>query len=262
MNPSAGRPPAAQTQQGAAELIHRHVKLVVVLALGTALVGFLRGTREPGPLHRPPPLMQAAQDAPAAVTYSELAGAKIKANAGWKTDLDQLRSARPGVFDPVVRTDEMKLAALADRSANRAYDGAPPVIPHPVQSMQSASCLACHQDGLRVGERVATKVSHPHYVNCTQCHVESKRSDTSWQVDPQAENEFRGIGRAGPGSRAWPGAPPTIPHSTWMRQDCTACHGLVARAGIRTTHPWLTNCTQCHAPSAKLDQVHFGGEHP
>jgi cytochrome c-type protein NapB len=74
-----------------------------------------------------------------------------------------------------------------------------------------------------------------------------------------AETAFVGVYRAGPGERANPGAPPTIPHHTWMRENCNSCHGLVTRPGTRTTHPWLTNCTQCHAPSAAHDQVEFTG---
>ncbi len=243
-------------------VFQRHAKLVIVFAVGVALVGFLRGTRDPGPLQRTSSSQpgETQADAPAAVAYSELPNAKLKANANWKSDLETLRAQKPGVFDPVVRTDDMKFAALADRSRNRAFDGAPPTIPHPVPSTQTTSCLSCHQLGLPVGDRVAPKVSHPYYTNCTQCHVESQRSDTPWASEASPENAFSGVGRAGPGSRAWPGAPPTIPHSTWMRQDCTSCHGTIARAGIRTTHPWLTNCTQCHAPSAALDQVNFAKE--
>jgi cytochrome c-type protein NapB len=242
-------------------LFQRHAKLVIVFALGFALVGYLRGTRDPGPLpHAQASHREGPGDAPPAVTYAELAHAKIKANAQFKSDLEKLIAQRPGPFEPVVRTDEMKLAALADRARNRAFDGAPPTIPHPVTSTLATSCLSCHQVGLPVGDRIATKVSHPYYANCTQCHVEATRSDTPWTTSTEAANDFQGASRAGPGTRAWPGAPPTIPHSTWMRQDCTSCHGTIARPGLRTTHPWLTSCTQCHAPSAALDQVHFAKE--
>jgi cytochrome c-type protein NapB len=103
-----------------------------------------------------------------------------------------------------------------------------------------------------VGDRVASKMSHALMTNCTQCHVE--------QAAVPAQTGFVGVYRAGPGERASPGAPPTIPHHTWLRADCSSCHGLVTRPGTRTTHPWLTNCTQCHAPSAALDQVGFAGD--
>ena len=224
----------------------RLASLLVVFAVGAALVGYLHGIVEPPPLARPGPAPSAAATARPAPSYT------------------QVLTARPavpdlvGVFDPVVRTDEMKLAALADRAKNRAYDGAPPTVPHPIEGLHApAACLACHGSGLRVGDRVASKVSHPHFTNCVQCHAPGAPPELAQFATPEPGNAFAGTTRAGPGSRAGPGAPPTIPHTTWMRQDCTSCHGLVARPGLRTTHPWLTNCTQCHAPSAMLDQVAF-----
>ena len=224
----------------------RFVSLFVVFVLGAALVGFLRGIDEPPALTRPVPAAPAAAAARPAPSYAQL-----------MTD----RPSRPevvGAFDPVVRTEEMKLAALADRAQNRAFDGAPPTVPHPTGGMNTAaSCLACHGSGLRVGARIAPKVSHPHYANCVQCHAPGAPPELANFATPEPGNGFIGAYRAGPGSRLATGAPPTVPHTTWMRQDCTSCHGLVARPGIRTTHPWLTNCTQCHAPSAALDQVAF-----
>lgn len=239
-------------------VLKRYVVLFVVFALGITLVGFLRGINEPSPLQKTPiePSL-ISSDVPEAVTYSELPNARLQPNSRWSSNLTNLRFAKPGPFEPVIRTDEMKQLALADRTRNRAYDSAPPVIPHAIHQPQVSNCLACHAEGLKVGDRVATKVSHPHYSNCTQCHVEENRSESALIKHFLSDNDFEGTKRAGPGTRAWPGAPPTIPHTTWMRQDCTSCHGLVARAGIRTTHPWLTNCTQCHAPSAALDQVDF-----
>lgn len=226
--------------------LRRFVPLLAVIGLSVGVVGFVSGIREPDPTPRrePPPAPTGA--APAAVNYAELPSARIRPNAGWAQSVAQLKFDRPGIFDPVVRTEDMKLAALADRARNRAYDGAPPTIPHPVEAQSAASCLACHGDGLKVGDRVASRISHATLSNCTQCHVE--------QSSVPVENSFVGVYRAGPGERANPGAPPTIPHHTWMRESCASCHGLVTRPGLRTTHPWLTNCTQCHAPSAGLDQ--------
>jgi cytochrome c-type protein NapB len=223
-----------------------------VAGIVLALVGFVTGIREPYHPERVAPLPTShPPGVPAAVTYSELPTTKLGPNARWEQSLAQLKQELPGVFDPVTRTEDMKLAALADRARNRAYDGAPPTIPHPVPSQSAAACLACHGEGLKVGDRVASRVSHAHLTNCTQCHVE--------QAPVPVENGFVGVFRAGPGERASPGAPPTIPHHTWMRENCASCHGLATRPGTRTTHPWLTNCTQCHAPSAALDQRDFSG---
>lgn len=242
--------------------LRRYAALFVVFGLGITLVGFLRGISAPVPLEKPALSIEKSSNVPAAPSYAEVPTSKIRANAGRESSLHDLVSPRANPFDPVIRTDEMKWAALASRAQNRAYDMAPPVIPHAIDQFNSNNCLACHSQGLQVGDKIATKVSHPHFTNCTQCHVEAARSQSALPGLTAWENDFLGMYRAGAGSRAWPGAPPTIPHTTWMRQDCTSCHGLVARPGIRTTHPWLTNCTQCHVPSASLDQVNFTGDKP
>lgn len=232
--------------------LRRFVPLLAIVGLSVATVGFVTGIREPRKTERGAvSVVPHTSSVPAAVNYSELPNATFRPNAHGAQYLDQLKFEKPGIFDAVTRTNEMKLAALADRARNRAYDGAPPTIPHPVDALSAASCLACHGEGLKVGDRIASKISHAHLTNCVQCHVE--------QTAISVENAFVGVYRAGPGERASPGAPPTIPHHTWMRENCTSCHGLVTRAGTRTTHPWLTNCAQCHAPSAVLDQVDFSG---
>ncbi|HRC56557.1 MAG TPA: hypothetical protein PKU97_11575, partial [Kofleriaceae bacterium] len=69
-----------------------------------------------------------------------------------------------------------------------------------------------------------------------------------------ADSAFVGLPAPGRGERAWPGAPPTIPHTTWMRERCDSCHGVWGASGLRSTHPWRQSCTQCHAPAAALDQ--------
>lgn len=239
--------------------LRRFASLLAAGAVGVALFGFLTGIREPGRASRPlPPPPTAHGAVPPAVAYSELPAAGLGPNGNRQSDLAQLVYDRPGAYDPVVRTEGMKQAALADRARNRAYDGAPPTIPHPVEARSATACLACHGEGLKVGDRVASRISHAHLSNCTQCHVEQSPSGPFARPEVPG-NEFVGVYRAGPGERASPGAPPTIPHHTWMRENCASCHGPVGRAGTRTTHPWLTNCTQCHAPSAARDQVEFAG---
>lgn len=248
-----------ETNSRAPSVMRRYLFLFIVLTLAVTLVGFLRGIKEPLPLTKTTSRNSDRSDQgfPAAVKYAEMPESRLMAFASQRSHLNDLKAKKPSVFDKVVQSDGLKQEALADRAKVRAYDSAPPVIPHGIDQMKTAQCLACHSQGIIIGERIASKVSHPHFTNCTQCHVELNRTQTPWATTLVAENAFEGITRAGPGARAWPGAPPTIPHSTWMRQDCTSCHGTIARVGIRSTHPWLTNCTQCHAPSAALDQVDF-----
>lgn len=223
----------------------RWVPVTVAVVFGCALVGYIRGIQPPPPLPRTAPPEPHASAAPPAVGYANIAAARRAPEL-------------VGPFDPVTRTEGMKLAALADRAKNRAFDGAPPTVPHPTDGMTTAAnCLVCHGPGLRLGDRVATRMSHPQYSTCVQCHAPGPPAAVAAFAGPEPDNRFVGAYRAGAGERAGPGAPPTVPHTTWMRQDCTSCHGLVARPGLRTTHPWLTNCAQCHAPSAGLDQVAF-----
>lgn len=226
--------------------LRRFIPILATTGIALGVVGFITGIREPLPppkASRPTPLPDGP--APAAVDYADVP------TAPWKRDLprsslESLRSPRPGIFDLVVRTEEMKRAALGDRAKNRAFEGAPPTIPHRVDSSSSTACLACHGQGFIVGPRIATKICHPPFTNCLQCHVEQAGSSEVSVVD----NLFAGLTRSGPGERASPGAPPTIPHHLFMREDCLSCHGWVARPGIRTTHPWLTACNQCHVAAA------------
>ncbi len=239
--------------------IARLLPLAGAIVLGLTLVGFLQGITE----HRlevtsivQPISHEGPGEFPNAVAYRQIASAHLSANADFHSSLQGLRFDKPSIFDPVTRTSEMKLVALLDRTRTRAFDGAPPVIPHPIRQQSAASCLVCHGEGIRMGDKVASKVSHPHFTSCTQCHVESVSSGP-FQPSQVIENEFNGLERSGPGQRAYAGAPPTIPHRLWLRNDCTSCHGLVARPGLRTTHPWLTNCVQCHVTSEQINQLPY-----
>lgn len=168
------------------------------------------------------------------------------------TRLSDLKSE----IDPMAEftiTPQQKLFALAMRETNRAFNGAPPTIPHPVDQMSAQACLACHGEGAKTESLRISKMSHPVLTNCTQCHVES--NPTHMVATEFRESTFTGLPAPTEGPRAYPGAPPQIPHSTWMRVDCASCHGFAGPQGIRTTHPWRKNCTQCHAPSSELDQI-------
>lgn len=236
----------------------RSLSLFGAIVIGVALVGFLQGIAENDTTAAPTvPLrnrvISDADNISAAASYSTMHSAEFSQNAHWSGHLRDLKYDHPSRQTPVKRTTEMKLAAIADRARNRAFDGAPPVIPHRIEQQSAASCLACHGEGMKLGDRIAVKVSHAHYSSCTQCHVESAASGPFAPVQTE-ENSFAGLYRSGPGDRAFPNAPPTIPHTTWLREDCMSCHGTIARPGLRTTHPWFSACTQCHAPSSELDQ--------
>ena len=139
----------------------------------------------------------------------------------------------------------------ATRDARRAYDGAPPVIPHPPLG---AACVSCHTDSGRSAPPVGYAPPNPHLAtrgigktaNCRQCHV-FVRANTQFVA-----NSFSPfIQQPRSADKAVPGAPPVIPHSVFMRETCLACHdGPAARPEIRTSHPDRTNCRQCHMSQA------------
>lgn len=236
-----------------------HVLLAAVLAI--AAIGYFVGLNDGVTPYQPPtPALgtgsQSNHGAPVAANYIEMASMKRGPNADWSSRLPAAAPDPDKLFTPVPLSDELRLAAVDQRAERRAYSGAPPVIPHAIDQTGVASCLACHEDGMHVGTVIAPRMSHEMYANCTQCHVELVNRD----LPPIAglrvgANRFEGLAAPGPGERASPGAPPTVPHTTWMRENCMSCHGELAQQGLRTTHPWRVNCNQCHASSATLDQM-------
>lgn len=142
------------------------------------------------------------------------------------------------------------------RGALRLYDGAPPVIPH---AELGARCVSCHDtQGLAV-DGVGYAPPSPHDATeeegatsrCRQCHVPVLTDDLF------SASGFVGLSQdLRPGSRLYPGAPPTIPHKILMRENCAACHqGPGARAQIVTSHPERVRCRQCHVPVTTREGV-------
>lgn len=171
---------------------------------------------------------------------------------GRKTSLTDLKSTVDPMGEITV-TPQQKAFALAMREQNRAFNGAPPTIPHAIDQMSSQACMVCHETGFRTESLRVPKMSHQFLQNCTQCHVED--NSRYFAATLTRDNSFEGLPAPNGGPRAYEGAPPMIPHSTWMRVDCLSCHGFAGQHGIRTTHPWRKNCQQCHAPSSGLNQV-------
>lgn len=232
-----------------------HVMLIVVI--GVALVGLFVGIWQGTPVYEARPVDRSDRphdpQAIPATSYAEFDRRTHGPNSDWSSHLGDLNQPEPDLFTLPNRTEAGRRAVLNTRAERRAYRGAPPVVPHPVDQLGTASCVACHQDGRMILDVRAPKMSHDFLANCTQCHVEQQSPDLAAFSMPS--NHFDPLGESLGGERAWDGAPPTIPHSTFMREDCQACHGPAGPEPIRTTHPWQTNCTQCHAPSAALDQA-------
>lgn len=179
------------------------------------------------------------REAPAGVAFASLVAAMlaIACDSGAASD----RVAVPG------QAGRSKTAAGV-RALRRAYDGAPPVIPH---APMGAACASCHNErGIEVGELGFAPPS-PHGdtagmggLRCQQCHV-FRQTEEVWR-----ESTFVGFAQdLRRGGRLYPGAPPTLPHRVFMRENCLACHsGPAAREEIRTPHPERDRCRQCHVP--------------
>ncbi|HQX48456.1 MAG TPA: nitrate reductase cytochrome c-type subunit [Planctomycetaceae bacterium] len=198
-----------------------------------------------------------APDTIIATRYADMHEATRHHTTAFRTVLTDLKSKVDPFAEFTISADE-KTAALQRRNENRAFNGAPPTIPHAVSETSTAACMACHAEGAKTETLRIPKMSHQFLANCTQCHVEN--NPRHMEASLFRESDFVGLPAPTAGPRAFAGAPPQIPHSTWMRSECMSCHGFAGLHGIRTTHPWRNNCTQCHAPSSKLDQTPLATE--
>ncbi len=237
-------------------------KTVLVVALtivAVALVGLVVGLGSARPFWSPPPLARldpGPTTALPAARYLEMDGKTRGPNRGYASALSTLAPSATIPSEMPVQTDEQRQDALARRASRRAYHGAPPTIPHPVDSNDVTSCFVCHGQGQMIGSVIAPRISHERFTNCTQCHAQAATVTPGAVPDFAVANDFVGLASPTRGERAYAGAPPTIPHQTSMRENCMSCHGPLGLAGMRTPHPWRVNCQQCHAPSATLDQHH------
>jgi cytochrome c-type protein NapB len=239
-------PPPADRARGL------HVGVAAVLAL--AAIGFFTGLRgssqEVGSFlaSRPVPTSTVK-----ARSYSDARRGAWGPNSALYPALFAQLSAAPSAPVPP-QTPEDRLASLEHRARLRAYDGAPPTIPHQIEQLDAPGCLGCHEQGASIAGKIAPKMSHARHDNCAQCHVvAADPRPFATTPPPLASNAFVGLPAPSGGPRAWTGAPPMPPHGTAMRTDCLSCHGPLGALGLRTTHPERQNCLQCHAPPADRD---------
>ncbi len=242
-------------------------KLAVVAALiafttGVSgyFMGLLQTDRSAAEYRRGPlvaePSTEAILSAPEAPHYADLADRTRQPNHAWHSDLATLPPA-PAFNAATPRpTSEEMVALLTRRAARRAYAGAPPTVPHPIDQHKSTSCLACHGLPTRIDRIDVPQMSHPAYTSCIQCHAPSAGPGSALTSPPLAQatpvlaNAFNGLPAPAGGTRAFTGAPPTMPHTTAMRQNCVSCHGPGGSSVVKTTHPQRQNCLQCHALDA------------
>ncbi|MDH4263403.1 MAG: nitrate reductase cytochrome c-type subunit [Spirochaetia bacterium] len=149
----------------------------------------------------------------------------------------------------------------------RAYEGAPPVIPHTILKSGTHYCLSCHTKGI-VFEKdaevwskknmVAKITPHPEWVNCFQCHV--PQQDTGLFH----KNKFKTFHLAHVKKNIKSGeepAPPPMPHQVENREKCIICHlSKTADPSIVPKHGMRDGCEMCHLPPESLDIYLGDGE--
>lgn len=234
--------------------------------IAVAVVGFFVGIAEgvPQPNGQAETALVATYDKAAvdanpnlipAVSYAEIADTPMGPTSAWQEETQTLPVSEYELYAKVEVSEQAKQASGEVRASRRAFNGAPPIIPHAVEHTSDGACFACHGNGVVLPGLKASVMSHPFLGNCVQCHAPMAPAPFR-DLDASVDTNFVGLPAPKQGKRASPGAPPTIPHSRWMRENCHACHGGPnGWAGMESTHPWRTNCTQCHAPSATLDQM-------
>ncbi len=227
----------------------RLIALLAAVVIAVSLIGIVTGIAPERYQAKRPKLQERADpgDVPPARTHAEL---EIRpwtggpAASGWSEGRELARREAEERWE----TGYSAEAARDDRARRRAFDGAPPVVPHPVRPGGAPECVACHLDGFALAGRRASVIPHRIFASCTQCHVSSAPSlGVAAGGGPAAvPTSFVGLASSGAGETAYEGAPPAVPHSTWMRERCDSCHGADGRAALKTPHKERRSCLQCH----------------
>lgn len=236
------------TDDPGGEVRSRWYKVVLLGVITLAFVGFFVGTSEHGyrlDRHVPGGGGATADEETAdreAPTYRELMTSGYDKSPESRESIAALRRRNRPQWQPATGTF----------GENRAYDTAPPTVPHPIQSRTTDACVTCHGQGIQVGDEKGPPMSHDYKVNCVQCHAPGT-PDRPFAADPPStvptDNGFRGRETPGPvsGPRSYDGAPPRIPHTTQMRSNCAACHGPYGEPGPPSHGNEKASCRQCHA---------------
>lgn len=188
--------------------------------------------------------LQAEQQSATVISGTDNTSPSIPIEAGVFARSNQALTYLESASNPGEEVDAPRqLAAFQER---RAYEGAPPIIPHAVleeESFGENTCLQCHASGgySPQFEAYAPVVPHQELISCRQCHVAVQTTDLF------DESDWLGVGSPHIDQSALLGSPPPVPHGLQMRENCLACHaGPAAAEEIRVTHPERVNCRQCH----------------
>jgi len=137
-----------------------------------------------------------------------------------------------------------------ERSELRVYDGAPPVVPHSIEGSAYATCTHCHARGARFKSgKVAPIIPHNDAGNCLQCHVPQL---TTKDYRDNLFTPYRLTKLRSPDEEST-GAPPYMPHSSLMRDNCAVCHlSKTSPEALKPAHELRENCAMCHMPEFEL----------
>ena len=89
-----------------------------------------------------------AADTITATHYAEMHEATRHRTTAYRTSLTDLKS-NVDPFAELKISAEDKTSALQRRDARRAFNGAPPTIPHAVSETSTAACIVCHGEGAK-----------------------------------------------------------------------------------------------------------------
>ncbi len=247
----------------AAGLDRRGRMLILAGVFALAVIGYFVGLRAGVPEGRPG-MQDAAraveiapptEDVYAAMSYADVGAGRLRSRRASQTWESMTAALRAAEKKPVTDVATRGLS-LDVRAQRRAFNGAPPVIPHDSLGLDDKACLACHGKELAIGDRVARALPHAHLINCRQCHAPQGPAIFQDLGGLLAKSSWEGVAAPREGPRATPGAPPAVPHTLHMRDNCMACHGSFGWPGMQTSHPERSACLQCHAPTH--DRAHPG----
>ena len=132
------------------------------------------------------------------------------------------------------------------REARRAYDGAPPIVPHELTDPDGGDCLDCHSETMDIGDgRIANPTPHPEWSSCLQCHAPG--IPAFGKLEEEVESDFVGLKAPARLKPTVDGAPMAIPHDIVARKNCAACHAADHPVEeMRCDHLQRTQCLSCH----------------
>ncbi len=237
-------------------LQHKRERMMAASVVGAiAFIGFWVGVRQrPGSAE----YKSYADEANPGTAMPARSNKELATNP-WSSNLPAWNaSIAPAAPAVTTKDKDAYLAAMDKRSRNRAFEGAPPTIPHPIGQGSAKECLLCHENGATIGAVTAPLISHPAFTSCTQCHVPALGSlPKTGESSPYilaTENSFIGLQEAPAPWKMAEGSPPRQPHTTLMRENCSSCHGKHGRHGLQSSHPERQSCQQCHTPPAAVNQ--------